>query len=75
MAIELTSEQLQAAPLRISDPETSQEYVLIRAELYDRLRQLLDDDVRASGELVDRIMAEDDANDPYLQSYQSITKD
>lgn len=33
-----------------------------------------DDDVLATGELVDRIMAEDDANDPYLESYQSYAR-
>jgi len=34
----------------------------------------VDDDIRASGELVDKIMAADDANDRYLESYQSITR-
>jgi hypothetical protein len=43
--------------------------------VYERLRSLLDDDIRASGELVDKIMAADDANDPYLESYQSITRE
>jgi hypothetical protein len=31
---------------------------------------LEDDTVLATGELVDRVMAEDDANDPPLASYQ-----
>jgi hypothetical protein len=75
MSIELSREQLQAAPVRVTDPETSQEYVVVRAEVYERLASLLDDDVRACGELVDKIMAEDDANDPYLASYQTITRE
>ena len=32
-------------------------------------------DVVATADLVDRIMAEDDANDPYLASYQSYTRE
>jgi len=56
------------------DPHTNEEYVLVRRKVYERLRDLLDDDVRATGELVDRIMAEDDANDPSLASYQSMTR-
>lgn len=33
-----------------------------------------DETVLATGELVDRIMAEADANDPALDSYQSVTR-
>lgn len=33
-----------------------------------------DDTVLATGELVDRIRAEDDPNDVTLESYQSITR-
>jgi len=76
--IELTEEQRQELirpePACV-DPLTRQEYVLVRREVYERLRGLLDEDVRATGELVDKIMAEDDANDPYLESYQSITRE
>ena len=77
--IELTREQRYAIAGAESsivlDPETKEHYVLIRKAAYDRLRNLLDEDVRASGELVDSVMAEDDANDPYLESYQSITRE
>ena len=40
MSIELTREQLQtalAAPLRVTDPETQRSYVLVSADVYDRL--------------------------------------
>jgi hypothetical protein len=71
--IELTEQQRQELcspePMAI-DPKTRETYVLIRREVYERLRHLLDEDVRATGELVDRVMAEDDANDPSLESYQ-----
>jgi hypothetical protein len=63
-------------PLRVVDPHTRETYVLVRADLYEQLVGLLDDSpVLATGELVDRIMAEDDANDPALESYQSITRE
>jgi hypothetical protein len=76
--IELTEQQRQELngpePVVI-DPVTRQEYVLVRREVYERIRGLLEDDtVVATGELVDRIMAEDDANDPTLESYQSATR-
>jgi hypothetical protein len=55
------------APIRITDPDSQDSFVLIRAEIYERM-------LAADGELdprefypmIDRIMAEDDAADPYL---------
>lgn len=74
--IELTQEQrqeLNAPEPTAIDPETKEEYVLVRKEVYARLRALLEDDFdpRDAYPLVDRIMGEDDANDPTLESYQS----
>lgn len=48
MAIELTPEQARGARqenggLRLIDPESHQEYVLVPAELYERLRHVLAD--------------------------------
>jgi hypothetical protein len=77
--IELTAEQhhlltQSPQPVRAIDPATNVEYVLVPAELYERLRALLSEEtVVATAELVDRVMAEDDANDPHLQSYQSLS--
>ena len=75
--IELTEEQRQAVrsetPPRLVDPSTEETYVLIRAELYDRLKGLLENDLPSMHEvalLVEATMKEDDANDPLLQSYQ-----
>lgn len=77
--IELTEEQqekLSHSDTVVFDPKTQQEYVLVRKAAYDRIRAMVDDDsVLASGELVDRLMAEDDANDPWLESYQSIKRE
>jgi hypothetical protein len=42
MGIELTREQLNTAeplPLRVIDPDTKREFVLVSAETFDRLRR------------------------------------
>lgn len=44
MSIELTTGQLQAAPVRVTDPETNQEYVLVPAKFYDRFKELFEED-------------------------------
>jgi hypothetical protein len=72
--IELTEEQRrelrQPEPLAI-DPETQKTYVLVPREVYERLRALLDEDtVYTTADLLDRVMAEDDAHDPYLAELQ-----
>lgn len=76
--IELTEQQrqeLSTSGSLVIDPETREEYVLIRRAAFERLRALVQDGtVLATAEQVDRVMAEDDANDPSLQSYQSITR-
>src|SRR5262245_44006942 len=77
--IELTEKQRKElkgpAPL-VVDPATKEEYVLLQRRVYERMRALVEDDSTvASAELVDRIMADDDANDPSLQSDQSFTRE
>jgi hypothetical protein len=72
--IELTEQQRQeltaSEPVAI-DPQTRQRYFLVRAEVYERMRSLLQEDtVYTTAEMLDRIMAEDDANDPYLAELQ-----
>ena len=72
--IELTEEQRRELgkpePVAI-DPETQQTYVLVRREVYERLRALLDEDtVYTTADMLDRVMAEDDSYDPYLAELQ-----
>jgi hypothetical protein len=62
--IELTAEQRQELegpePARARDPHTNKTYVLVRADLYERLRGLLDaDDAR----LLEPLLAELDPED------------
>ncbi len=75
--IELTEEQRQALqgqdPPRLVDPSTKETYVLLRADVYDRLKGLLEDNLPGMQEvalLVEEAMKEDDVNDPLLEGYQ-----
>ncbi len=76
--IELTELQLQAldagAEPRLVDPRTNKAFVLIGADDFERVRELLELDegldMHQVAALVDRVMREDDAADPTLQFYQ-----
>jgi hypothetical protein len=72
--IELTDQQrheLTAAEPVAIDPLTRQRYVLVPAEVYERLRNVLGNDtVYTTAEMLDRVMAEDDVGDPYLAELQ-----
>lgn len=82
MSSELTPELRQAIhqshggePLRVVDPDTKTTYVLVKAEIYDQLRQVLsEDDPRIAYPSVDAVMQEDDQHDPLLAGYQSVSR-
>lgn len=60
-------------PVRVEDPERNKSYVLISAEMYDRLRSLFDDsdyDPREAYPLVWKAM-KDDWEDPAMDVYDS----
>ena len=78
--IELTEEQRQELsvpePVAI-DPRTRETYILVRRENYERLKALLtldDYDPDEGAGYINEVMAEDDAKDPYLESYQQYGK-
>ncbi len=78
--IELTDQQRQELsalePVAI-DPQTRQTYVLVPCESYARLKALLaldDYDPDEGAGAINEVMAEDDAKDPYLESYQHYGK-
>jgi hypothetical protein len=78
--IQLTEQQRQELatpePLAI-DPQTRQTYVLVRQESYARLKSLLaleDYDADEGAGYINEVMADDDANDPLLESYQKHGK-
>ena len=76
----LTDEERQSleacggAPIYILDSKTNVRYVLVRAELYEQFKAVFEDrfDPRETYPFVERVMAEDDANDPSLASYQDL---
>jgi hypothetical protein len=78
--IELTEQQRQelSAPEPIAiDPQTGESYVLVRRESYERLKSFLtmdDYDPDEGAGSINEVMAEDDAKDPYLESYQHYGK-
>ncbi len=72
--IELTEQQRieleKPQPIAI-DPQSKQTYVLVRFEAYQRLHAILTGDtVFTTAEMLDSVMAEDDANDPHLADLQ-----
>jgi hypothetical protein len=77
--IALTEEQGQElaraaeSPPTVIDPVTNTAYVLVRADVYERMRRMVEDDgpdMRQVAALVERAMREDDAGDPTLHFYQ-----
>lgn len=74
--IELTEQQRQelSAPEPTAiDPQTGRTYVLVPREAYEHLKALLaldDYDPDEGASAINEIMADDDAKDPYLESYQ-----
>jgi hypothetical protein len=76
--IELSEEQrqeLQGAgdrPVRLIDPQTGQEYVILRAEVYEHLTRVFDDglDMKQVAALVADATREEDEGDPLLGKYQ-----
>lgn len=61
-----------ASIARAVDPCSNLEYVLVRSDLYERLLASLALD---SAAFMNEVMAEDDAHDPYLESYQRTARD
>lgn len=80
--MDLTSEQVHAlregSPVSIVPPEVGEECVVLRKDAYERIKRLLyedgDPDPARFYPLVSAIMAEDDADDPALESYQKYKR-
>ncbi len=79
MSLELTAEQQQALdaeprPPRILDPRTNRSYVLLPAEVYDRVRALLEDDFDAEDAFQAQIESAAEAGwaDPALDVYNAL---
>lgn len=63
-------EQAGDAPVQLTDPETNTAYVLIRAEVYERLRALCDDfDIRDAYPMMNEVAAREGWDDPAMDIY------
>jgi hypothetical protein len=73
----LTPEQRQeiqragVEPVRIADPETQTEYVLLKADLYHRIRALADD-TTAAYPLAMKAFGQDGWDDPQMNEYNVL---
>ncbi len=61
----------EAGPVTVVDPATNAQYVLVRADVFHDMQEWMRDlDPHDVYPLIDRIMADDDAHDPTLATYQ-----
>jgi len=83
MTPKLTDDQRKAieehggTPVYLVDAATNASYVLLRAEQYEQLSERFESEAfnpRETYPFVDRVLAEDDAHDPALASYQNVIK-
>jgi hypothetical protein len=57
-------------PVRVIDPATNVTYVLVRADVYEQMTGLVDEfEPREGYPFVDKVLSDDDAQDPALDSY------
>ena len=81
MTPNLTDEQRQAveehggSPVYLIDPLTNTRYVLLRADQFEKVRALFEEEEynpREAYPVVERVMQEDDVCDPTLNHYQDL---
>lgn len=81
--IELTEEQREAVaatgenPPRVVDPNTQTKYVLVREEVYDRVKRILEADedteyVREMGQQTLRLFGREGWDDPAMDIYNDL---
>ena len=74
----LTPEQRQEVEkagdelVRLADPVTKAEYVILKADVYDRIRALADDDTRAGYPLAMKVFGRDGWDDPQMDEYNVL---
>jgi hypothetical protein len=73
----LTPEQRQEIqkageePVRLADPETQTEYVILKAKVYDRIRALADE-TSAAHPLAMKVFGQDGWDDPQMDEYNVL---
>jgi hypothetical protein len=69
---EIRREILDAGLARIEDPETSEKYVVLKAEVYERMRSLMDLDPREVYPLAMTVFGKDGWDDPVMDEYNAL---
>jgi hypothetical protein len=63
-------EQAGDAPVQITDPETHAAYIIVKAEVYERMRALCEDfDVRDFYPVMNEVAAREGWDDPAMDIY------
>jgi hypothetical protein len=63
-------EQAGESPVQLTDPETNAAYVIVRAEVYERMRALCDDfDIRELYPMMNDVAAREGWDDPAMGIY------
>ena len=57
---------------RVEDPETLEIYVVLKADDYDRIRALIDPDVRDAYPLAMKVFGADGWDDPIMDEYNAL---
>jgi hypothetical protein len=77
--LRLTLEQEGCTPVHLVDSTTNTGYMIMRADQYEKVKSVFEREDRdfepsEAYPFVDEVMQEDDANDPTLESDQSLSK-
>ena len=63
-------EQAGEAPVQLTDPKTNAVYVIVRAEVYERMRAFCDDfDIREFYPMMNEVAAREGWDDPAMDIY------
>jgi hypothetical protein len=68
--IRQASEQAGEQPVQLIDPESNSVYIIVRAEVYERMSKFCDDfDIRDAYPLMDQVAAREGWDDPSIDFY------
>jgi len=68
--LRIAIEQAGGQPVKLTDPETNSVYIIVRAEVYERMCALRDDfDIRDAYPLMDQVAAREGWDDPSMDIY------
>ena len=72
----ITSEVLKAIDdaghARVEDPDTRESYVVLKAAVFDRMRSLIEPDVRDSYPMAMKVFGADGWDDPIMDEYNTL---